>query len=237
MAGPGRWLLIGNSRWHWAEAQRPASLRCWHTSAPASLSAIELGGLCGWACVGSLPLEFQLPPERQLGLDQVPLAATPAWLGVDRALAGWQAWRRHQNGAGGAVLVADAGTALSLTLVDARGAFAGGRLMAGARLQLAALSTATAQLPALALPEKSDQLDPWPVATAAAMTTGCLWGLAAAIAQAVTALPGAPPAGLWLTGGDAPLLAPLLAELGLRFELAPSLCLEALVALRPAGDP
>ncbi|MCT0199758.1 type III pantothenate kinase [Synechococcus sp. CS-1325] len=237
-AGPfsGRWLLIGNSRWHWGEPQQTASLRCWHTAMPAAASVIDLGRLRSWACVGSLPPSIQLPPERRLSLDQIPLKAMPVWLGVDRALAGWQAWHRQQAGAGGAVLVADAGTALSLTLVDGSGAFAGGRLMAGLRLQLSALASATAQLPSLTPPAASADLQSWPVATDAAMMTGCLWGLTAAIAQAVAAVPADAPTRLWLTGGDADHLAPLLSQLGERFELAPHLCLEALAALRPAED-
>jgi type III pantothenate kinase len=173
-----------------------------------------------------------------LGLEAVPLRAMPVWLGVDRALAGWEAWRRQQAaGAGGAVLVADAGTALSLTRVDDQGAFAGGRLMAGLRLQLSALAAATAQLPAdvpVDGPGTLHDLDAWPAATEAAMATGCLWGLAAAICQAATALQADGPVGLWLTGGDAPLLVPLLGEMGHRCVLAPGLCLEGLAALRPA---
>jgi type III pantothenate kinase len=240
--GAGQWLLIGNSRWHWAETlqqQAQGGLRCWHTPAPAAISAAELGRLRSWACVGHLPPALQLPPERRLSLEAVPLRSMPAWLGLDRALAGWEAWRRQQRSeAGGAVLVADAGTALSLTRVNDQGAFAGGRLMAGVRLQLSALAAATALLPGVdgdaegALP--FDDRDPWPAATEVAMSAGCLWGLAAAIAQASAALQTEGPTRLWLTGGDAPLLAPLLGKLGQSCELAPGLCLEALAALSPA---
>jgi type III pantothenate kinase len=190
-----------------------------------------------WACVGHLPPELKLPPERRLDLSAVPLRSMPAWLGLDRALAGWQAWRRQQQaGTGGSVLVADAGTALSLTRVNDHGGFAGGRLMAGFRLQLSALAAATTLLPALAAddPGPLDRLDPWPVATEAAMAAGCLWGLAAAIGEASSALQAEGPTGLWLTGGDAQLLAPLLGEMGQRCVLAPDLCLDALAALSPA---
>jgi type III pantothenate kinase len=241
----GLWLLIGNSRWHWAESLQPddpaglqpANLHCWHTPAPSALSTAELGRLRSWACVGQLPADLRLPPEQRLGLEAVPLRSMPAWLGVDRALAGYEAWRRQRAaGAGGAVLVADAGTALSLTRVNDQGAFAGGRLMAGLRLQLSALAAATAQLPDVPVDDPCTLYDltPWPAATETAMAAGCLWGLAAAIGQAAAALQADGPAGLWLTGGDAPLLAPLLGEMGQRYVLAPGLCLEALAALRPA---
>ena len=60
-------------------------------------------------------------PQRVLTSD-VPLAQLPPALGVDRALAAWAAWQQQRQ----PVLVADAGTALSLTLVDAAGCFQGG---------------------------------------------------------------------------------------------------------------
>jgi hypothetical protein len=91
---------------------------------------------------------------------------------------GWQAWR--STAAGSAVLVADAGTVLSLTCVDRRGRFVGGRLMAGAALQLRALNAGTANLPPPAGQLLLDP-DPWPQATVAAMQAGVLRGLAAAL--------------------------------------------------------
>ena len=104
----GRWLLIGNSRWHWAEGEL-GCLRTW--SAPAGVGKLE--GLVAWAAVGPVPASAPLPRERRLHLKDVPLLEQPGWLGVDRALVGWRAWCL----ASGPVLVADGGTALSLTLV------------------------------------------------------------------------------------------------------------------------
>lgn len=236
---PARWLLIGNSRWHWAEAVAGPSggLRCWHSEEPAGLASSELRPLRSWACVGEPASELPLPPALRFHLGRVPLAALPPWLGVDRALAGWGAWRRQQLESGGGVLVADAGTCLSLTRVDGQGRFAGGRLLAGVHLQLTAMASGTALLPALSLPMPmpvpAAAVAPWPAATAEAMTAGCLWGLAAAIGQALEAARGEGPLTLWLTGGDGQRLAPLLGALGVEFEQAPDLCLEALVALSP----
>ena len=222
-----RLLLIGNSRWHWAELQGKR-LRCWHTTAPAEpLPADEL---LAWAAVGKLPEGLSLPPHRRIRLQDVPLQALPAWLGIDRALVGWRAWCRQ----GGAVLVADAGTALSLTHISAAGNFAGGRISAGVALQLRALGHATAQLPKQLPLLRSAGLDPWPVATATAMAEGCLRATAAAVVQAWYDLDPAGRGGLWLTGGDAELLLPLLQQ-QLRPELAPDLALEALAALPAVG--
>ncbi len=250
MAPGGRVLLLGNSRWHWAERDGTGALRCWHR--PAAEANGPPADLIAWAAVGSVPAAAGLPPERRIGLAQVPLAATPPWLGIDRALAGWWAWRQQPDGDRGGVLVADAGTALSFTRVDGAGAFAGGRLMAGVGLQLRSLAAGTALLPelpvgaALALPP-----DPWPRETPAAMARGCLEAAAASIAAAwrdvtLTGAPGEPAAGsgagvaaepakapwsLWLTGGDGGALLPLLQRQDLPARWAPELCLEALAAL------
>ena len=248
-------MLIGNSRWHWAALPLAvdAPLRVWHdlpwdgdrskreqegAGAPGP-RALKSGRLLGWAAVGAVPVDLVLPPEARLQLAEVPLEAAPPWLGIDRALAGWWGWRLTAA----PVLVADAGTVLSFTRVDREGRFAGGRLLAGAALQLRAMAGGTAHLPALdepAVPLEALAADgvpaPWPHDTAQAMRSGVLRGLAAAIARASQeALLEEPECQLLLTGGDGAALAALL-EPALGVELRPHLCLEALAALRPAGD-
>jgi len=200
---------------------------------------LESGGLLGWAAVGAIPVDLVLPPKARLQLAEVPLEAAPPWLGIDRALAGWWGWRL----VAGPVLVADAGTVLSFTRVDREGRFAGGRLLAGAALQLRAMAGGTAQLPALdalAAPVEALAADgvpaPWPHDTSQAMRSGVLLGLAAAIAAAVEeARREEPDCCLLLTGGDGAALASLL-QPSTGAELRPHLCLEALAALRPASD-
>lgn len=237
-----QWLLIGNSRWHWG--WRDAELQGW--SEPGEVGAerlleLDLDQLVAWAAVGAVPqrLVGVLPEVRRLTTAQVPLADAPPWLGVDRALAGWAAWRRSD---GAPVLVADAGTALSLTRVDGQGRFAGGRLLAGVGLQLRALGQATVALPVLAAEHLAERVeaDRWPAATQQAMAVGVVDGLAAALAAAAHELsdPLGPRWRLWLTGGDAPLLAPsLLNAWGQPWRRAPLLVLEALAELRPGPDP
>lgn len=163
----------------------------------------------------------------------------PDWLGVDRALAGWLAWRQGAV----EVLVADAGTVLSLTRVDRQGRFAGGRLMAGLGLQLRAMADGTAALPGAPAPEGLADLlshGDWPALTRAAMAVGVVQGLAAAVASAFhQARQDLPCCRLVLTGGDAASLLPPLLELlpgeAEAVSLEPDLALRALVALRPAG--
>lgn len=230
-----RWLLIGNSRWHWAERRADGGLLVEHQ--PPPLRA-EGPPPWAWAAVGPVPPGPGLPPAHRLDLGGVPLRGAPPWLGIDRALAGWWAWRQLASG----VLVADCGTVLSLTRVDGEGRFAGGRLQAGVALQLRAMAACTAALPSP--PESGEGAvpllgsDPWPAATPAAMAVGVEWGLAAAVADA--AREAGAGVRLVLTGGDAERLAALLAgRLGHDAHpqaaplLWPELCLEALAALRP----
>jgi type III pantothenate kinase len=238
-AGRPCWLLIGNSRWHWAETTttpqtESSGLRVLHLPPPQA----PVSPPVAWAAVGPLVSAAALSHSSRLELAAVPLAGTPAWLGVDRALAGWWA---HQL-TDGPVLVVDAGTVLSMTRVDGAGRFRGGRLMAGAGLQLRAMAAGAAQLSshavalATALPGTGG--DRWPLATVEAMLVGVQEGLAAAIGEAARAAR-ASDSGcrIVLTGGDGKALLPLLRrdpaleEGGLLHR--PDLCLEALVALRP----
>ena len=162
-----RLLLIGNSRWHWGEWHQGQLRRQWHEAplGPGAEPPAEVPDL--WAAVGPVPSTLAPWAGRRLGLAGVPLQACPPTLGVDRALAAWGAWRSTAA----PVFVADAGTALSFTLVDKTGSFLGGRLMAGGLLQLRALHGATNALPALGGLEMNPTTleDPWPTATAAAM--------------------------------------------------------------------
>ena len=227
-----RWLLIGNSRWHWAALAPDQSLQLWHTSAAAGVKQLQPAPVA-WAAVGPVPTELERWQPQRLLTSDVPLVNLPPALGVDRALAAWGAWQQQRQ----PVLVADAGTALSLTLVDAAGCFLGGRLMAGGRLQLQALHQGTADLPQLEPVEAAGPL--WATQTSEAMASGVARGLAAAIALAFHDRPQPQwPWQLWLTGGDAPVLMPLLQAQGLQPHHDEGLALAALVALsRPAQDP
>lgn len=233
-----RWLLIGNSRWHWAwpDPEAPGALAVLHTGPDQPRP--DLGDLIAWAAVGPVPPDC-LAFDRRLGIEAVPLADVPPWLGIDRALAGWLAWRLT----GQSVLVADAGTVLSLTWVDGGGTFRGGRLLAGAALQLRAMAAGTARLPALELPETSapaaweGKEAPWPRDTDTAMRAGVLRGLAAAIGAAHTELCRQEgDCRLVITGGDARALLAVPGwpeRSGKPPEHHPDLALRALAALRP----
>jgi type III pantothenate kinase len=240
LGSTARWLLVGNSRWHWAEQREDGQLRGWDGAASEGVGKGVLP--LAWAAVGPSPDPGICPAEREVRLADVPLLGCPPWLGVDRALAGWGAWQV----AGDSVLVVDGGTVLSLTRVDGGGTFRGGRLLAGLRLQLEAMGQGTTLIPQIlrqhmegAFEEDDSRNAPddpaWPRATASAMQAGVERGLVAAITQA------AREAGCqWVvfTGGDGVMLhdrgAPELELLGLSVVHRPLLCLESLARLRPA---
>ena len=233
---PGRWLLVGNSRWHWAEAS-DAGLRIHHLEAAEAIHEPWSSAPTAWAAVGRLPPGWSEEPPGRVVTADVPLQAVPAWLGVDRALAAWLAWRQRRQ----PLLVADAGTVLSLTRVDADGQFAGGRLIAGVGLQLRAMARGTAALPEAGPPaELAEMLTAgnWPADTRSAMAVGVIQGLAAALAAAFRqARADLPDCRLVLTGGDASSLLPhvrdLLVEEAEAVSTEQDLALRGLVALRP----
>ena len=242
--GQVRWLLIGNSRWHWAtpDPQKPGALIRWETP-PASESLPPGAAPLAWAAVGPVPETAGLSPTARLELAEVPLDGKPAWLGIDRALASWWAWRRWP----GPLLVADAGTVLSLNRMAPSGRFSGGRLLAGLALQWQAMATGTAALPdTLGAPGRGfgalsrGGQRPWPLETQEAMLVGVSQGLAAAIVAATLECE-QDGLRLVLTGGDAPILKPLigpsLARRGIPLVHEPDLCLAALAALRPPSSP
>ncbi len=221
-----RCLLIGNSRWHWAE-QTGAS-RWVYQHEPAAPEALDApSGLLAWAAVGVIPSHPCLQSSKRLDLSAVPLQGIPPWLGIDRALAGWGAWRANKNRVG--VLVVDAGTVLSLTRISADGSFSGGLLAAGYGLQLRAMGEATAGLtatsPLVLEPEKTE---PFPFETQVAMRAGAQQSLVGLIRQAHAQSPWP----IWLCGGDALQLLPKLQEqLGMEVLHAPNLVMEAMVEL------
>ena len=221
-----RLLLIGNSRWHWGDWVDGRLIEQRHTTAEAGVALLMSEPVDYWAAVGLVPQALDAHSVVRLRTRQVPLAQLPPRLGVDRALAAWMAWRIS----GLPVLVADAGTALSLTLVDGGGCFRGGRLMAGAKLQLQALHQGTASLPLSSLEGVTREL--WPRLTDEALSCGVIEGLTAAVLRGFEHRPEPEQDWqLWLTGGDAPLLLRGLQQTGLRPRHADALALEGLGCL------
>ena len=200
--GGGRALLIGNSRWHWAQ-RGEGGLRVDHGDSDPGRIGTDPPI---WAAVGPVPHQLVGHQDLRIRLEDVPLPKAPPWLGVDRALGAWMAWRcsqKRQLDCSRGLLLVDAGTVLSLTRVSADGCFAGGQLLPGYRLQLQAMAEGTVGLPSvLEHPHVGVPKEIFPEETAAAMQRGVLQALLATIAVAQENSQGL----LWLCGGDAPLL-------------------------------
>ena len=211
MPSVSRGLLIGNSRWHWAEHDGSRWRFDHGPQDCARLTAAQQQGGLIWAAVGSVPVEVALEQQDRLTSRDVPLPGCPDWLGVDRVLGAWAAWDISQTSGldlGSGLLLADAGTVLSLTLLDAEGVFVGGQLSPGLRLQLAAMDGGTASLPC---PNPvSEPRDRFPRDTASAMVRGALQAMAGAVREAQSCSG----ACLWICGGDSNALQRELLERG-----------------------
>lgn len=137
----------------------------------------------------ALPLEIDYGTPGTLGLDRIALAAGAAGLYP-----------------GESVAVADAGTAVTLDVVDGIPAFRGGRITAGLRLRFEALHSHTAALPLIDAYGETPEAG---YSTETAIRSGVVLGLADEITEtyrSYRATYGCER--LLLTGGDSCLLAP-----------------------------
>ena len=132
----------------------------------------------------------------------------PARIGVDRLAAASAAHRATPVGQ--AVVVVDAGTALTVDAIDAQGTFRGGVIAPGLHLGLHALNAGTSFLPQVELAATTPLLGK---NTADGLRSGALHGSAALVEGLCTRMAAAldTPVAVFLTGGDAPLLRPHIA--------------------------
>lgn len=149
---------------------------------------------------------------RVFQLVDLPLAVQvdfPERVGMDRLMAAVAA--NHLRPAKSPAIVVDAGTAITVDLVSEEGAFLGGAILPGLRLVARALSAGTDQLP---LVESCLEAPP-PVLgknTTAAIQSGLFWGSLGAVRELISRLgeTAQTPPPVFLTGGDAARLMPLL---------------------------
>lgn len=127
-----------------------------------------------------------------------------ATMGVDRFLAAYGAWSQRGN----SCIVIDAGTACTIDYIDQRGVFQGGVIMPGLRTMEAELHKSAKALPAV------ERIIPneWPPKST---RTAMQWGVYGSYIAAIEAhiyhfVKNDGNAEIWLTGGDAELLKPLL---------------------------
>ncbi|MEM7456570.1 MAG: type III pantothenate kinase [Planctomycetota bacterium] len=115
----------------------------------ASVNSARLAEVRQW-----IETSYPLHKVKVIGQDDIPIESevkSRHETGVDRLVAAWAA--REFNDGEGPVLIIDAGTAVTIDLVDANGCFQGGVIFPGTRTTLSSLSNTTDALPDLAAPE------------------------------------------------------------------------------------
>lgn len=149
MISDPNFLLVGNSRLHWAE-HSDNQYKFFHTTKDLKVPKnIDLKNLI-WAAVGNLP-SFLLAEENEIKTKDINISNLPNHFGVDRALASLAALNTVRNPFKKNLLIADFGTILSLTKVTAQGSIIGGQLTPGFLTQLKSIEKYTKNLK---VPEK-----------------------------------------------------------------------------------
>ncbi len=220
-------LLIGNSRWHWAIYKNKTWIFSHESPIHQKRELLEFP-LVAWGAVGEIPKNIHLDPDKEIKLKNIPLKNLPPWLGIDRGLAAFSAFKQA-NEAGtflDGILVADAGTILSLTRISSKGEFAGGQLTPGLNLQIESMAYGAKNLHNPGA--RNNELPLFPIKTNEAMHRGSIQALAGVIVEAIleTKMP------LWLCGGDAPLIIKALEKRNLTIIHQPNLVLEGMIEIQ-----
>jgi type III pantothenate kinase len=155
---------------------------------------------------GDLPLEVRVP--------------RPDMVGVDRLLDALAA--NALRGPGRPAVVIDVGTAITVDLVSAEGAFLGGAILPGIAMSARALHEFTDLLPLLDLSELAAPPPALGTETAAALRAGLFWGAVGGVRELIGQLAGPQRPQVILTGGASPAVAELL---GPSAQLVPHLTL------------
>jgi len=144
-------LLVGNSRLHWAQYSKN-QYKFFHTKKEQKVPEnIDLDHLI-WASVGKLP-NFFLKKENEIKTKDSQLSNLPDYFGVDRALACIAALNIIENPLKKNLLIADFGTILSITKLNSNGSIIGGQLAPGFLTQLKSMEQNTKNL---TVPKKYD---------------------------------------------------------------------------------
>ena len=192
----------------------------------AGVNPVPLGSLAQWLAVHGQQVRHYLGPAHlPLRLD----VETPEAVGVDRLLNALAAWKTAPASVP-AVLV-DAGSAVTVDLLDAPAVFRGGAILPGLRLLAQALHSYTARLPLVQVDQPQPAVPGR--STAAAIRAGIYDAVVGGIVRLVHRYQQRfPLRRVWLTGGDAALLRPALEpwcqEHGLPLHLWPEMTLEGL---------
>ncbi len=220
------YLMIGNTRWHWARKIKE-NWKYFHTSPnPKEFNDIDYTELF-WASVGPIPIHIKLSPSKKIHLEDIPLTNLPSNLGIDRALASWAALKKQSslNTKKQDLIVIDAGTIMSVTKITKKGEFAGGQLIGGLRLQLSSMANGALNLENPII--NSIPIETFPYETKNSMVKGAINALLGLILQIFeeTKLP------IWICGGDAPIILNELKNKNIPINHHPNLVLEGMVEI------
>ncbi len=218
------YLMIGNTRWHWASKTKE-NLKYFHTTPnPIQFKDKNYSEL-SWASVGPIPENLKLCPSKKINLDDVPLINLPSNLGIDRALASWSAYKKQSSFKSKEqdLIVIDAGTIMSVTKITKKGEFAGGQLISGLRLQLSSMANGSLNLDNPII--KKIPIETFQHKTKNAMIRGAINGLLGLILRTFeeTKLP------IWICGGDAPIILNELKNTDIAINHCPNLVLEGMI--------
>ncbi len=138
------YLLIGNTRLHWA-VNKNSSYKFSNTLVNDSLPKnIDFKKLI-WASVGKYPTN-NLLKKLQVTIKDINLKNMPHFIGIDRALASFAALSMFKSKLGKNLLIVDLGTTVSITKIDHQGNFLGGQLFPGFTTQLKSMEQSTKNL-------------------------------------------------------------------------------------------
>ena len=131
-------------------------------------------------------------------------------VGIDRLLDAVAA--NHLRRSSHPAIVIDLGSAITVDLVSAEGAFLGGSILPGIAMSARALHEFTDLLPAVEMSELADPPPPLGDSTIPAMRSGLYWGAVGAIRELIARLTADQPEGadVFLTGGAGSAVAGLL---------------------------
>ena len=214
-------LLVGNSRLHWAESLHN-KYRFFHTQRNHKVPQnINLNNLI-WASVGKSPNLF-LKHENKITTKDIKLKNLPDYFGVDRALGCLQALKIIENPFHKDLLVVDCGTTLSITKLTAKGSILGGQITPGFLTQLRSMEQFTKNLKT---PQKFDiPIQDFLIKTEDAMLKGVFNSLIGVINLSFEPSKDI----LIICGGDSELISSGLNHRSTEIILAPDLVMQGMI--------
>ena len=214
-------LLVGNSRLHWAKYSQNQSI-FFHTKkedkVPENIDPDQLI----WASVGKLP-DFLLKGKNEIKTKDIKLSNLPDFFGVDRAFACLAALNIISNPLKKDLLIADFGTTLSITKLDSNGSIIGGQLIPGFLTQLKSMERYSRNLK---VPKKYDiPTKDFLINTEEAMLRGVINSLTGVINTSFNSSKDI----LITCGGDAQFVTKSLKTQGKNIINAPNLVMEGMI--------